>query len=95
MASVGDFDRRTDMQDFVNSICQSTYDKDFLAYEPLPNDVDAKLISESIGVNPSEIATRASMQPYLIAIENFRTLFYQHTPIDKLRVVAQSSRLIV
>ncbi len=60
MASLGGFDRRTDIEDFVNSIRESTHDQDLLAYEHLPSDLDSTLITESIGIDPNEIVKRAA-----------------------------------
>ena len=82
------------MDDFVNSIRDSTYIQDDKAAYNLPDEEESQLIETQVGLKPAEIQRRAHLSPYLLAVKNLRDLKRHYTPIDKLRVVASSSSLI-
>lgn len=56
--------------------------------------MDSILIESKIGICPSTIAQRIEKQPYKLAVDNFRTLAQSYSPLEKLRIIGQSNRLI-
>lgn len=54
-----------------------------------------ELIEASLGVSQATVDERIKSKPYQVVINNLRMVEFEHSPIGKLRVVAQSSSLIV
>ena len=53
------------------------------------------MIEAALGLSPATVRQRTSKSPYQVAVENLRMVEFEFQPIAKLRVMAQSSNLIV
>ena len=53
------------------------------------------MIESSLGIGLDTVERRMISRPYQVAIENLRMVEFEYQPISKLRVVAQTSNLIV
>ena len=57
------------MDDFVNSIADSTHDGDMVAYEPVPDELDSVLaIQAKLGIDPEAVHERVKKDPYEAAV---------------------------
>ena len=53
------------------------------------------MIEAALGISQATLKERTNIRPYQVAIDNLRMVEFEFHPIAKLRVVAQSSNLIV
>jgi len=59
-----DSDRRTNIDEFVNSLRESTSEDDVIAFQKLPDEIESSLITSLIGISPSIIYQRARQIPF-------------------------------
>ena len=103
-------DDRTDMDEFCNSIRESSaFDNDSIMelqtmVMPTPEETtkaeqinleQIELIEAALGITPATVSQRTSKGPYQVVVDNLRMVEFEFQPIAKLRVMAQSSNLIV
>lgn len=90
-----EMDRRSNIDDFIDSIRESVaFEDDSPGYATQESEVNSLLIEAKIGVTPSAIQRRVDKRPYQIAVENLRNLSRCYSPLEKLRVIGQSNKLI-